>query len=65
MSERNRHDKAMQLIAEGEGDDAIRILTGYQPETIRMLRCETIHRQPSTSERKSEPNGLGLQEGLF
>lgn len=42
MSEKTRRDKTLKLIEDGEDDEVIRVLTGYQPSVIQMLRREAI-----------------------
>lgn len=65
MSEKTRREKALKLIADGEDDEVIRVLTGYQKSVIQMLRQETVCNSTKPVKEDSSQTGLGVQDGLF
>lgn len=65
MSEKTRRDKALKLIEDGEDDEVIRVLTGYQPSVIQMLRREAICNTANPVGKDSSQTDSEVQGGLF
>lgn len=65
MSEKTRRDKALKLIEDGEDDEVIRVLTGYHPSVIKMLRREAICNITKSDGGDSSDSDLEVQGDLF
>lgn len=65
MADRDRHDKAMRLIDEGCDDETIRVLTGYSPEVIGLLRREPIRHPSKTAGGSGDDGAADAQGELF
>lgn len=65
MSEKTRREKALRLIADGEDDEVIRVLTGYQKSVIQTLRRETVCNGTEPVKEDTPQTDLGVQGGLF
>lgn len=65
MSEKTRRDKTLKLIEDGEDDEVIRVLTGYQPSVIQTLRREAICNITKPDRGDSSDSDLEVQGDLF
>lgn len=65
MSEKTRRDKTLKLIEDSEDDEVIRVLTGYQPSVIQMLRREAICNITKPDRGDSSDSDLEVQGDLF
>ena len=65
MSEKTRREKALKLIADGEDDEVIRVLTGYQKSVIQMLSQETVCNSTKPVKEAAPQTDLGMQGDLF
>lgn len=65
MSEKSIREKALKLIADGEDDEVIRILTGYPPAVIQTLRREAVCNMLESGKEDSSHTEPDIQGGLF